>query len=92
MFPAVNPAPQFCVYLELGAPHQVNSVFVFLASHQRDHRASVALGRCDKEGSEVQITGFQPCEVRSNVLFLGEGVMEAATKEGEGIWGWKTRD
>lgn len=75
------------------SPARVNlCLFSLVASCQQDHRASVALGRCDKGGSEVQIAGFQHCKLMSNAPFLGEGVMGVATKEGEGIWGCESKD
>lgn len=81
----VNPTSRLCVYLEQDAIPQGKSVFSLVASCQPDHRASTALGRGDKGGSEVQIAGFQHCELMSNMPFLGEGLMQVTTKEGEGI-------
>lgn len=60
-------------------PTRVNlCLFSLVASCQEDHRARVALGRCNKGGSGVQIAGLLHCELVSHVPFLGEGVMEAA--------------
>lgn len=81
----VNPTSRLCVYLEQDAIPQGKSVFSLVASCQQDRRASTALGRGDKGGSEVQIAGFQHCELMSNMPFLGEGLMQVTTKEGEGI-------
>lgn len=40
----------------------------------------------------MQLVGFQHSELMSNVPFLGEGVMELATREGEGIWGCESKE
>lgn len=40
----------------------------------------------------MQFAGFQHSELMSNVPFLGEGVMELATREGDGIWGCESKD
>lgn len=91
MLCAVNPTPSFVFNWSWMPPTRLFlSLFSLVASCQQDHRAS--LGKVDQGGSEVQIPGFQHCQLGSNVPCLGEGVLEVATKEDEGIWACKSED
>lgn len=91
MLCAVNPTPSFVFNWSWMPPTRLSlCLFSLVASCQQDHRAS--LGKVDQGGSEVQIAGFQHCRLGSNVLFLGEGVVEVAAAEDEGIWGCESKD
>lgn len=91
MLCAVNPTPSFVFNWSWMPPTKLSlCLFSLVASCQQDHRSS--LGKVDQGGSEVQIAGFQHCRLGNNVLFLGEGVVEVAAAEDEGIWGCESKD
>lgn len=91
MLCAVNPTPSFVFNWSWLPPTRLSlSLFSLVASCQQDHRAS--LGKVGQGGSEVQIARFQHHQLSSHVLFLGEGVLEVAAKEDEGIWGCENED